>query len=365
MDNSSLKTSDFDYDLPESFIAQIPAEPRDSSRLMVLHRNTGQIEHRHFSDVGDYLNPNDLIVVNDTRVLAARLRARKPTGGAVEILVLHRLRPLNWEVLVGGKAVGLGMKLTIEGRPNLTAVVMEELEGPRRVLQFSEPVTPLLDAIGETPLPPYIHAPLADRERYQTVYASIPGSAAAPTAGLHFTPRLIETLKSQGIRMANVTLHVGLDTFAPVNEENIDEHKIHTEYCQLPRETARAINETRARGGRVIAVGTTSVRTLETAGRASNANLAASGYTKELVMGGSVTMRGLLQPVVGHTDLYITPGFKFQVVNAMITNFHLPRSTLLMLVSAFASREIMLNAYETAKAEGYRFFSFGDAMLIL
>jgi S-adenosylmethionine:tRNA ribosyltransferase-isomerase len=360
-----LKTSDFDYDLPESYIAQTPVEPRDSSRLLVLNRATGELAHRRFSDIGEYLNPGDLLIVNDTRVMPARLHARKPTGGAVEILMLRRLRPLNWEVLIGGKGVGLGMKLSVEGHDSLTAIVMEELDGPRRVIQFSEPVTPLLDAVGETPLPPYIHEPLTDRERYQTVYATIPGSAAAPTAGLHFTPGLIEKLKGQGVGLAKVTLHVGLDTFAPVNEENVSEHKIHTEYCQLPRETALAINETRAKGGRVVAVGTTSVRVLETAARIKTDNSVTPGYTQVLEPGEHGTLEGQIQPVIGNTDLFITPGFKFQVVDAMITNFHLPRSTLLMLVSAFASREQIRTAYETAKAEGYRFYSFGDAMLIL
>lgn len=342
-----MKTSEFDYDLPEACIAQTPAEPRDSSRMLVLDRATGAMSHRRFAEIGEFLHPGDLLVNNDTRVIPARLKARKLTGGAVELLMLRRLRPLTWEVLIGGKNVVLGSKVMIEGRPDLSATVIEELDGPRRVVQFSEPITPLLDELGETPLPPYIHERLADKERYQTVYARTPGSAAAPTAGLHFTPRLLDELKAKGINVASVTLHVGLDTFAPVNEDDVSDHKIHTEYCELPRETAQAINDTRAAGKRVIAVGTTSVRTLETAGRA----LAGAG--------------GLVQPWVGNTDLYIKPGFQYQLVDAMITNFHLPRSTLLMLVSAFAGRERVLAAYETAKAEGYRFFSFGDAMLIL
>ena len=359
-----MKTSDFDYDLPPEFIAQTPLEPRDASRLLLLDRATGAITHNRFHDIGSYLRPGDLLVANDTRVLPARLRARKTTGGAVEILMLRRIRPLTWEALIGGKGVYLGSKLLIEGKTNLSAVVMEELEGPLRVLQFSEPVTPLLEAVGETPLPPYIHEPLADPERYQTVFAKIPGSAAAPTAGLHFTPGLMDSLKTSGVRFASVTLHVGLDTFAPVTEDEVEEHKIHTEYCQLPRETAQAINETRAKGGRVIAVGTTAVRVLETAARASDDSAATLGYTRVLEPRESGTLRGLIQPVVGNTDLFVTPGFKFQVVNALVTNFHLPRSTLLMLVSAFVGREKIMTAYEAAKAERYRFYSFGDAMFI-
>jgi S-adenosylmethionine:tRNA ribosyltransferase-isomerase len=361
-----MKTTDFDYDLPEEYIAQTPVEPRDSSRLLILNRADGSLTHARFAEIGRWLRPNDLLITNDTKVLPARLRARKTTGGAVEVLMLRRVRPLNWEVLVGGKNVLIGTKLIIEGRPHLSAIVMEELDGPRRVIQFSEPITPLLDSIGETPLPPYIHEPLADRDRYQTVFARYPGSAAAPTAGLHFTPQLLDSLKAQGINQASVTLHVGLDTFAPVNEDRIEEHKIHTEYCELPRETAKAINETRAKGGRVIAVGTTSVRTLETAARASTDESGAALFQTHLLQPGESGQLGhLIQPVVGYTDLYITPGFRFQVVDAMITNFHLPRSTLLMLVSAFAGRERVLAAYDTAKAERYRFYSFGDAMLIL
>ena len=361
-----MKTSDFNYDLPAKFIAQTPLEPRDSSRLLVLDRSNGSLTHARFAEIGRWLRPNDLLITNDTKVLPARLRARKTTGGAVEILMLRRVRPLNWEVMIGGKNPLIGQKLLIEGRPNLSAVVMEELDGPRRIIQFSEPITPLLDSIGEIPLPPYIHEPLADRDRYQTVYARYPGSVAAPTAGLHFTPQLLAALKAQGVDQASVTLHVGLDTFAPVNEDTVEQHQIHTEYCEMPRETAKAINEARVNGGRVIAVGTTSVRTLETAARASaDESGAALFQTRLLSPGESGKMGRLIQPVVGNTDLFITPGFKFQVVTALVTNFHLPRSTLLMLVAAFAGRERMLAAYETAKAEGYRFYSFGDAMLIL
>ncbi|MBI4315659.1 MAG: tRNA preQ1(34) S-adenosylmethionine ribosyltransferase-isomerase QueA, partial [Chloroflexi bacterium] len=282
-----------------------------------------------------------------SRVIPARLRARKATGGAVEILMLRRRAALTWEVMVGGKGARPGAVLHIESRPGLTAVVMEEREGALRIIQFSQPISPLLEKVGEIPLPPYIHEPLRNAERYQTVYARTEGSAAAPTAGLHFTPELLAALKAKGVRQAFVTLHIGLDTFAPVTEERMEEHKMHSEWRQLPRETALAIIETRARGGRVIAVGTTSVRVLESAARAS------------------IGEAGVIQPVVGDTSLFIAPGFQFRAVDAMITNFHLPRSTLLALVSAFAGRETILAAYEQAKAEGYRFYSFGDAMLIL
>lgn len=361
-----MKTSDFVYDLPDALIAQTPLEPRDKSRLMILDRRTGSIAHAQFSGLGQYLRPGDLLVTNDTRVLPARLHARKSTGGLVEVLMLRRVRSLTWEALVGGKNIMIGSKLMVEGRPKLSAVVMEELDRARRVLQFSEPVTPLLDTIGELPLPPYIRERLADRERYQTVFARYPGSAAAPTAGLHFTAGLLEALTAQGVRLASLTLHVGLDTFAPVLEAEVEEHKIHTEYCELPRETAKAINETRARGGRIIAVGTTSVRTLETAARASTDESGAALFQTRVLQPGEAGRIGrLIQPVVGNTDLFITPGFEFQIVDGLITNFHLPRSTLLLLVAAFAGREHILAAYERAKSERYRFYSFGDAMLIV
>lgn len=342
-----MNTADFDYELPPDRIAQTPIEPRDASRLLVLNRAAGTIEHRIFRDIGDYLKPDDLLVMNESRVIPARLRARKATGGAVEILMLRRRAALTWEVMVGGKGVRLGAVLELESRPGLTAVVMEELDGALRIIQFSQPISPLLDKVGEIPLPPYIHEPLRNAERYQTVYARTEGSAAAPTAGLHFTPELLTALQAKGVRQAFVTLHIGLDTFAPVTEERMEEHKMHSEWRQLPRETALAITETRSCGGRVIAVGTTSVRVLESAARASIGEARA------------------IQPVVGDTSLFIAPGFQFRVVDAMITNFHLPRSTLLALVSAFAGRETILAAYEQAKAEGYRFYSFGDAMLIL
>ena len=337
----TLKTSDFDYNLPESSIAQTPAEPRDSSRLLVLHRESGKLEHRIFCDVTDYLNAGDLLVLNQTRVIPARIFARKETGGRVELLLLRRRDELTWEALVGGKGLRVGKLAQVEDGPEVQ--IIEELSGSERLIKFSEPIEPYFSKVGNVPLPPYIHEKLDDPERYQTVYAKEPGSAAAPTAGLHFTPRLLEELQVKGVRVAYVTLHVGLDTFAPVNEDNPEEHKIHSEWCELTEETAVAINETRAKGGRVIAVGTTSVRTLESA----------ANYQLPIT------------PFTGPTSLYILPGYQFKVVDAMITNFHLPKSTLLMLVSAFAGREKILETYNMAIQEGYRFYSFGDAMLIL
>ncbi len=320
--------------------------PRDASRLLVLHRDTQAIEHRIFREIGEYLRPNDLLVLNQTRVIPARLYARKETGGRVELLLLRRRDTTTWEALVGGKGLSVGKAIEVENGPR--AEIVEELNGSERLIRFEEPIEPFFPKVGNVPLPPYIHEKLADPERYQTVYAREPGSAAAPTAGLHFTPGLLDDLEGQGVKLAYVTLHVGLDTFAPVTEESPEEHKIHTEWCELPLETAELINRAREAGGRIIAVGTTSVRTLESAARNS-------------YMGRSPK----IAPYSGQTDLYILPGFRFALVDAMITNFHLPKSTLLMLVSAFAGREAILQTYEAAKQEGYRFYSFGDAMLII
>lgn len=342
-----MKTSDFDYELPESFIAQTPVEPRDSSRLLVLRRDTGTVEHRLFRQIGGYLRPNDLLVLNQTRVIPARIYARKKTGGRVELLLLRRQDELTWEALVGGKGLRAGAVVQVENGPE--AKILEELNGSERLIRFEQPIEPYFPKVGNVPLPPYIHEKLTDPERYQTVYAREPGSAAAPTAGLHFTPRLLEELQGQGVGIAYVTLHVGLDTFAPVTENNPEEHKIHTEWCELSQETADAISQTRRSGGRVIAVGTTSVRTLETAADRSSIE----------------NHQSKIEPFTGPTSLYVLPGFQFKVVDAMITNFHLPKSTLLMLVSAFVGREQILRTYETAKRERYRFYSFGDAMLIL
>ncbi|HTX92702.1 MAG TPA: tRNA preQ1(34) S-adenosylmethionine ribosyltransferase-isomerase QueA [Anaerolineales bacterium] len=336
-----MKTSDFDYDLPPEFIAQTPVEPRDSSRLLVFRRGNGTLEHRVFREVGQFLRSGDLLVLNQTRVIPARIFAHKATGGRIELLLLRRENLLTWECLVGGKGLSEGKTLAIDNGPS--GEIVEVMDGSRRRVRFAEPIEPFFPNVGNVPLPPYIHEKLSDPERYQTVYAHDPGSAAAPTAGLHFTTRLLDELQSQGVGVAYVTLHVGLDTFAPVTEADPAEHQIHTEWCQLPPETADAIVRTRESGGRVIAVGTTSVRTLESAAAAA----------------------GPLSAYTGNTNLYITPGFQFKVVDGMITNFHLPKSTLIMLVSAFAGREKVLHAYEVAKQEHYRFYSFGDAMLIL
>jgi S-adenosylmethionine:tRNA ribosyltransferase-isomerase len=339
--SSEMQTSDFDYNLPESSIAQTPAEPRDSSRLLVLHRESGKLEHRIFRDVTDYLKAGDLLVLNQTRVIPARIFARKETGGRVELLLLRRRDDVTWEALVGGKGLRVGRLARVEDGPEVQ--IVEELNGSERLIKFSEPIEPYFSTVGNVPLPPYIHEKLDDPERYQTVYAKEPGSAAAPTAGLHFTPRLLEELQVKGVKIAYVTLHVGLDTFAPVNEANPEEHKIHSEWCELTREAADLINHTKQSGGRVIAVGTTSVRTLES-----------------VAVG-----RDTISSYVGATSLFILPGYEFQIVDAMITNFHLPKSSLIMLVSAFAGREKILETYATAIQEGYRFYSFGDAMLIV
>jgi S-adenosylmethionine:tRNA ribosyltransferase-isomerase len=340
-----VRTLDFDYLLPSEFIAQRPAAPRDSSRLMILRRDGGPTEHRTFRDLPEYLRPGDALVLNETRVIPARLHARKsPSGGRVELLLLRRVQPQVWETLIGGKGIRPGRRLQVEGGP--AAEVLEDLGGPRRLLRFAEPLTPQLDAIGEMPLPPYIHTPLQAPEEYQTVFARHPGSAAAPTAGLHFTPALLDQINALRVRLVRVTLHIGLDTFAPVTEDLAEDHAIHTEWCQLTPDSAEALRATRAAGGRIIAVGTTSVRTLETAAQAAQPGEVVTAFE-------------------GRTDLYILPGHAFCAVDAMLTNFHLPRSTLLMLVSAFAGRERILEAYGQAKALGYRFYSFGDAMLIV
>ena len=350
-----MHTSDFDYHLPESSIAQTPIEPRDSSRLLVLHRDTGTLEHKIFREIGEYLHPNDLLVLNQTRVIPARIYARKSTGGRIELLLLRREDEWTWKCLVGGKGVRVATKIKVEDGPQ--AEIVKVLNGSERLIRFAEPIELYFPKIGNVPLPPYIHEKLNDPERYQTVYAREPGSAAAPTAGLHFTPRLLEEIQKQGVKIAYVTLHVGLDTFAPVTEDNPQEHKIHTEWCELNQETVDLINQTKQSGGRIIAVGTTSVRTTESAAQSSIKNRQHLRQAQVQVSKiGSFT---------GPTSLYILPGYKFKIVDAMITNFHLPKSTLIMLVSAFAGRERILSAYETAIRTGYRFYSFGDAMLIL
>lgn len=340
-----MRTDDFDYHLPAERIAQTPITPRHDSRLMVLNREDGSLQHTTFWRIDQFLAPGDLLVINETRVIPARIYARKqPGGGKAEILLLEQEDDLTWRALGGGKGLKQGRKLTIEDGPD--AEIVKVLEGPERLVRFKTPIEPHLDSVGNVPLPPYIHTQLDDPERYQTVYAKEPGSAAAPTAGLHFTPALMEKLRKKGVEFARLTLHVGLDTFAPVTEADPSEHQIHTEWCELTPAAAEKINKAKREGRRIIAVGTTSVRTLETAARES-------------------TEGELVGSFLGPTDLFILPGYNFLAVDALITNFHLPKSTLIMLVSAFASREMVLKAYQTAVEEEYRFFSFGDAMLIL
>jgi S-adenosylmethionine:tRNA ribosyltransferase-isomerase len=351
-----MKTSDFDYHLPETSIAQTPVEPRDSSRLLILQRDSFDVEHRIFRDLSLILRPNDLLVLNRTRVIPARIFAKKESGGRVELLLLRHRDGLTWEALVGGKGLRVGKKVFVENGPD--AVIMETLEGSERLIKFSEPIEPYFSKVGNVPLPPYIHEKLNDPERYQTVYSRDIGSAAAPTAGLHFTPQLLDKLKIKGVKIAYVTLHVGLDTFAPVTEDDPEEHKIHTEWCELPQETANLINQTKQIGGRVIAVGTTSVRTLESAGQA----IVDDGRQTVPTVHG---LPSTVFPFSGPTNIFILPGYQFKVVDAMITNFHLPKSTLIMLVSAFVGREKILSAYGLAIKEGYRFYSFGDAMFIV
>lgn len=344
-----MRTADFDYDLPSGMIAQSPVEPRDSCRLLVVDRASGQIDHRVFSDIVEYTRPGDLLVVNETRVMPARLRGVKEgTGGAVEVLLLRERGRDTWECLVRpGRRLQPGAKVLF-GDLELTGLVVGVLEeSGGRLIQFTARDGRFMDVvrrIGEVPLPPYITRPLADPELYQTVFATDEHSAAAPTAGLHFTEGLLDRLQEAGVHLAKVELDVGLDTFRPVSEEDPVRHHIHTERFRVPPWTADAVNDCRSRGGRVLAVGTTVVRALE------------SAYDEQ---------SGLVVDAKGPTDLFILPGFKFGAVDAMVTNFHVPRSTLLMLVSAFAGRELIMRAYDVAKDEGYRFLSFGDAMLIL
>lgn len=341
-----MKTHDFYYDLPKERIAQTPVEPRDHSRLLVMDRFTGEMEHRHFYDIVDYLHPGDLLVINDSRVLPARLYGYKEdTGAHMELLLLEQKENMVWECLAKpGKKAKPGVKL-IFGDGLLTGEVVEVKEDGNRMVKFTcnGNFYSVLDQIGQMPLPPYITEKLQDKERYQTVYSKELGSAAAPTAGLHFTPDLMDKIRAMGVDFASVTLHVGLGTFRPVKAQEVAEHKMHSEHCLLPKETAEKILKTKANGGRVIAVGTTSCRTLESV----------------------ATFTGQIQPWEGYTDIFIYPGYEFKVLDGLITNFHLPESTLIMLVSAFAGREHILHAYEEAVKLEYRFFSFGDACLFL
>lgn len=340
-----MKTSDFYYDLPEELIAQTPVEPRNSSRLMVLPRNGGKIEHKHFYDLPEFLKPGDCLVLNNTRVLPARLYGtREDTGAVVEFVLLRQHGNKLWECLAGpGKKAKTGYKFKFSDK--LTATVTDVLEDGNRMIEFAcdGNFFAVLDEVGQMPLPPYIKEKLKDKERYQTVYSKDAGSAAAPTAGLHFTKEMLENIRAMGVNIAYVTLHVGLGTFRPVKVEDVTQHKMHTEHYYIPEEAAKTINETRKNGGRVICVGTTSCRTVESC---------AKKY-------------GEIRECSGDTDIFIYPGFEFRCMDGLITNFHLPESTLIMLVSAFAGYDNVMNAYNTAVKERYRFFSFGDAMLIL
>lgn len=340
-----MNTKDFYYDLPQELIAQTPLTDRTASKLLVLDRKTKNLEHRHFFDIVEYLKPGDCLVMNNTRVIPARLYGVKEgTGGKIEFLLLKRVELDVWEVILKpGRRAKKGTKF-IFGDGILTAEIIDTKEdGGRLVKFFYDGVwEEILDKLGEMPLPPYIKEKLSDKERYQTVYSKIEGSAAAPTAGLHFTPELLEKIKQKGVKLAFVTLHVGLGTFRPVSVENVEDHIMHSEYYEISRETAEIINKARESGGRIIAVGTTSVRTLETC----------------------TDSNGKVCEAIGETKIFIYPGYKFKAVDALITNFHLPESTLLMLVSAFADKATVMEAYKTAVNEHYRFFSFGDAMFI-
>ncbi|MBF1700694.1 MAG: tRNA preQ1(34) S-adenosylmethionine ribosyltransferase-isomerase QueA [Streptococcus sanguinis] len=341
-----MNTADFDFDLPEELIAQTPLEKRDASRLLVVDKETGAFSDQHFDQIIDQLQPGDALVMNNTRVLPARLYGIKPeTGGHVELLLLKNTQGDDWEVLAKpAKRLRVGSQISF-GDGRLTATVVEELDHGGRIVRFSYEgiFLEVLESLGEMPLPPYIHEKLADRERYQTVYAKENGSAAAPTAGLHFTEELLEQIAAKGVKLVYLTLHVGLGTFRPVSVDSLDDHEMHSEFYSLSEEAAQTLRQVKANGGRVIAVGTTSIRTLETIGS---------------------KFQGQIQADSGWTNIFIKPGYDWKVVDAFSTNFHLPKSTLVMLVSAFAGRSLTLKAYEHAIAERYRFFSFGDAMFI-
>ena len=335
-----MRTNDFNYSLPQDLIAQTPLKNRHDSRLMIYERDSETIQHSHFIDIKKYLLPGDLLVINNTKVIPARIYGKKETGGEVEILLLKKINQNRWEALIGGKKMVKGKKIFLNDE--LSAVVVEEFQGPSRIIDFNKPVELFLDSIGNVPLPPYIHEILDDPQRYQTIYAQHIGSAAAPTAGLHFSKQLIDDLVSMGIKFANVTLHVGLDTFAPVTEDLIEDHTIHREWCEITQSNAQKINDVIDSGNKVIAVGTTSARTLETA-----------------------AVNGKIHPFSGLTDLFIVPGYQFKIVDGLLTNFHLPKSTLLMMVSAFGGLKNIKTCYREAIKNKYRFYSFGDAMLIL
>ncbi|MFH1192074.1 MAG: tRNA preQ1(34) S-adenosylmethionine ribosyltransferase-isomerase QueA [bacterium] len=355
-----MKLSDFNYNLPKKYIAQTPAEPRDHSKLLVLHKKTGKIEYKHFYDIADYLNENDILAANNTKVMAARIFGNKPTGAKVEILLLHQKSAKVWEALVRpakklkeGDAIFIkknwdGKSLPshpLRGEGIISAKILKEMEDGIRLVEFNKNIIDKLDEIGKIPLPPYIKADDSEifKTRYQTVYSKILGSAAAPTAGLHFTPELILNLKKNGIKFDFITLHVGLDTFKPLQEENFKEHKMHSEYFKISEKTANNFNKAKKEGHRIIAVGTTAARALESA----------------------CDKNGLFRAKEGWTNIFIYPGYEFKAVDALITNFHLPKSSLLLMVSAFACPEFIFKAYNETKKHNYRFFSFGDAMLII
>jgi S-adenosylmethionine:tRNA ribosyltransferase-isomerase len=367
-----IKTAAFEYDLPAELIAQIPAEPRDASRLMVIHRATEEIEHRTFCDIGQYLRAGDLLILNQTRVIPARLFGHKAeTGGKAELLLLSRHGQRTWETMVRGKRLRPGTVIVLQAasskqrEPRVTATIIAETESGGRLVRFEQPVESLLDELGVLPLPPYIHEPLADPERYQTVYGHIDGSVAASTAGLHFTPELLVDLRREGVEMAFVTLHIGLDTFRPVKEERVEEHQIHTEWYELTAPVAEQINRAKLEGRRIVAVGTTVVRALESAAGGASGSLQEAPTTNACTGKGEVCGWRTVSAYTGPTELFIYPGYRFRVIDAMITNFHLPRSTLLMLVSAFAGQGLIARAYQEAIRLRYRFFSFGDAMMLL
>lgn len=346
LDITNMKKSDFYYDLPEELIAQTPIEPRNASRMMKLDRVSGEVTHTHFYNLCDYLKKGDLLVLNDSRVIPARIYGEKEDNGTfIEFLLLEQKENMKWEILCRpGKKAKIGTRFSFGGG-KLKAEITDILEDGNRIARFEceGSIFAVLDEIGQMPLPPYIKEKLEDKERYQTVYSHELGSAAAPTAGLHFTKEMLADIESRGINIAYVTLHVGLGTFRPVKEDKVLDHKMHSEHYELPERTARLINETKQNGGRVIAVGTTSCRTLESV----------------------ATFKGGIVPCDGYTDIFIYPGYEFKVLDGLITNFHLPESTLIMLVSAFAGYENTMNAYKTAVSEKYRFFSFGDCMLIV
>lgn len=339
-----MQVSDFNYDLPQELIAQTPMEPRDHSRLLVVDKETGKMEHRHFYDLPNYLRPDDLLVFNDTRVIPARLHGVKDTGAKAEVFLLTRLNATDWEVLVKpGRRLRTGAVINFSD--DLSCEILDNTEFGGRIARFKfEGVfEEILDKLGETPLPPYITEQLEDKERYQTVYSRDKGSAAAPTAGLHFTRELLQKVKDMGCEEVFVTLNIGLGTFRPVSVENIEDHVMHKEFYTITPEAADAINKAKAAGRRIVSVGTTAVRTMEAAATAGN---------------------GIIKPGAAWTDIFIYPGYKFKMIDALVTNFHLPQSTLLMLVSTLSTREIMLKTYEEAVKQKYRFFSFGDAMFI-